>query len=65
MLFKEVFSQRQIALKLKVSRHGVWYSLQRQLETPVNVGRKRVGVPQITIAAEDKHFIIESKRNRN
>ena len=64
ILFKEGSSQRQITRKLKISKHGVQYSLQRQLETGPNFERKRSGVPKVMTPAEDKHLIIESKRHR-
>ena len=64
ILFKECYSQKQNAKKLKISRPGVQYLLEKQLETVTNVNRKREGAPKVTTAAEDKHLIIETKRHK-
>lgn len=64
ILNKEGFSQRQIAKKLNISRHGVQYSLKRKEETGENLDKKRCGPPKTTTAAEDKHLRLTSKRNR-
>ena len=58
------YSPRLLSLtncKLKISRYGVQYSLQRQLETGTNVDRKRTGALKMTTAFEYKHLIIKSK----
>ena len=51
-----------VVQKLKISKLGMQYLLQRQLETGINVDRKISGAPKVTIAAEDKHSNIENKR---
>ena len=62
ILFKECYSQRQIAKMLKIFRLGVQYFLQRQLETCANVDRKRAEAPKVIIAV--KLLIIENKRHQ-
>lgn len=57
ILFKECFSQKQNGKKLKISRQGVQYSLQRQFTTGGML-------TNVVIAGEDNHLIVESKRNR-
>lgn len=64
IVFKEDYFQRQIAKKLKISIHGVQYSLQGRFLTGANVDRKRPWAPKVTNAAGDKDLIIERKRNR-
>ena len=64
ILFKESYSQKQIAKKLKFSRPRVQYLLQRQLETSTNVDRKRVGTPKVITAAKNKNLINKSKIHR-
>ena len=59
ILFKDEYSQRQITNKLKISRHGVQYSSQRQLRIGTNVNRKKAKTPIVTITAKDKHLIID------
>ena len=39
-------------------------SLQRQLQTGANFHRKTVGASKVTTAADDKHLIIDSKRQK-
>ena len=63
ILFKESYFQRQTK-NLKISRHEIQYSLQRQLRISENINRKRPGSSQLTTADEDKHRIIESERHR-
>lgn len=48
----------------RISRHGLQHSLPRQLETGANVERKRPRAPKVINVDEDKHSIIESKRNK-
>ena len=64
ILNKEGFSQRQIAKKLNVSRHGVQHALKRKTETGSNNDRERSGRRRVTSKAEDKHIVVTSKRNR-
>ena len=60
ILFKEGYSLRQIAKKLMISKREV----QTQLKTDTYINKKRAGSSKGTIAAEDKHLIIVSKRHR-
>ena len=53
----------KLAKKLKISRYGVPYSLQTQLETGVNVDKKRSSASQVTTVPENKHLIIQRIRN--
>lgn len=47
-----------------ISRHGVQYSLKRQLEIGGNIDGKSAGAPKVSTASENNHFINESKKEK-
>jgi transposase len=55
---------REIAKKLKILYHAVYYSLHRRAQTVTNQNRKRSGSPRCTTEQEDKYIRVFSLRNR-
>lgn len=64
ILYKEGYSQRQIVRHLKISRNGVKYSFQSELESNANDERICTLPAKVTAAVEVKHLMFMNKRNK-